>query len=592
MYSNTILKLDLIIIIIQKYCYKYLKPDKNIDKIKKSKTIQFVLDQLNDIRKTKDFKTLKSIFTIEKKYKIKDLKDWLNTLCANNFILFSKHFKLDVEIDMTKGYRTYVNLLSKLGNNKTKVDLRESNKKISILFNLLFYDVIVGGSPKPLKKVVSAIISAIKKIRNKTGIEQSDPIPIEEIKLYYSNKKVKQYIDILVAKKELAMKKAISEMLQTTANNKEYSELWTTLFEQTLNRDSLQQISQYLDIDSDIEIKIDSIKPSVATLDEIQIFIVLARAWTSSGDVYIKSLVSTGSMELYPIKIAPLIKELWDRLISINPDFTNLASLLEPNPRLSHDVGNFYKGYVHKYCIMLTFLAKYLYDNHIYPAIAANTSNSLTIFSGTNNFVINAISNTKHFLIPQSGSFNIENAGNFLNFENENVLMAYNFRITSTSTTNQLYLPVTITPISESPNENETLLVSMNYTLQPILNDEQSKTLKKSFDISETADIPETVGALTGELNILKRQQIETLQEMRILTFTINLLDGLFEKRKIEQLPTKLKLAVIKISDKNLLRNSFKSVVTQLKLTKEFRSLLISEEALDSLGSLGSFELD
>tara|TARA_Y100000385_G_scaffold32366_1_gene30442 strand:+ start:92 stop:1810 length:1719 start_codon:yes stop_codon:yes gene_type:complete len=145
MYSNTILKLDLIIIIIQKYCEKYLKPDKDIDKIKKSKTIQFVLDQLNDIRKTKDFKVLKSIFTIEKQYKIKDLKDWLNTLCANNLKLFSKYFKLDVEIDMTKGYRTYVNLLSKLENNKTKVDLKESNKQISILFNLLFYNIIVGG---------------------------------------------------------------------------------------------------------------------------------------------------------------------------------------------------------------------------------------------------------------------------------------------------------------------------------------------------------------------------------------------------------------------------------------------------------------
>ena len=145
MYYNTILKLDLIIIIIQKYCEKYLKPDKDIDKIKKSKTIQFVLDQLNDIRKTKDFKVLKSIFTIEKQYKIKDLKDWLNTLCANNLKLFSKYFKLDVEIDMTKGYRTYVNLLSKLENNKTKVDLKESNKQISILFNLLFYNIIVGG---------------------------------------------------------------------------------------------------------------------------------------------------------------------------------------------------------------------------------------------------------------------------------------------------------------------------------------------------------------------------------------------------------------------------------------------------------------
>lgn len=153
MYSNTILKLDLIIIIIQKYCFKYLKPDKNIDEIKKSKTIQFVLDQLNDIRKTKDFKVLKSIFTIEKNYKIEDLKDWLGILCVNKPGLFLKHFNIDLEIDMTKGYRTYVNLLSKLGNNKTKVDLKESNRKISILFNLLFCNIIVGGgkTPKPGK---------------------------------------------------------------------------------------------------------------------------------------------------------------------------------------------------------------------------------------------------------------------------------------------------------------------------------------------------------------------------------------------------------------------------------------------------------
>jgi hypothetical protein len=73
----------------------------------------------------------------------------LGILCANKPGLFSKYFKLDVEIDMTKGYRTYVNLLSKLGNNKTKVDLKEPNNKISILFNLLFYDVIVvGGVPR------------------------------------------------------------------------------------------------------------------------------------------------------------------------------------------------------------------------------------------------------------------------------------------------------------------------------------------------------------------------------------------------------------------------------------------------------------
>ena len=175
MYSNTILKLDLIVIIIQKYCEKYLKPDKDIDKINKSKTIQFVLDQLSDIRKTKDFKVLKYIFTIEKKQKIKDLKDWLNILCVNKLGLFSKHFNLDVEIDMTKGYRTYVNLLSKLENNKTKVDLKEPNKKISILFNLLFYDVIVGGGveiPKRKRKRKKKIYTSFKSTQQQQITQQ------------------------------------------------------------------------------------------------------------------------------------------------------------------------------------------------------------------------------------------------------------------------------------------------------------------------------------------------------------------------------------------------------------------------------------
>ena len=182
MYSNTILKLDLIVIIIQKYCFKYLKPDKDIDKIKKSKTIQFVLDQLNDIRKTKDFKVLKSIFTIEKKYKIKDLKDWLGILCANKPGLFLKHFNIDIEIDMTKGYRTYVNLLSKLGNNKTKVDLKEPNNKISILFNLLFYDVIVvGGGPRK-KHTKDKSFSAFFALQQTKKIDKKHQQKLKKIK--------------------------------------------------------------------------------------------------------------------------------------------------------------------------------------------------------------------------------------------------------------------------------------------------------------------------------------------------------------------------------------------------------------------------
>ena len=140
-------------------------------------------------------------------------------------------------------------------------------------------------------------------------------------------------------------------------------------------------------------------------------------------------------MHFYPIKFAPLIAALWNRLQWVNIQFAILSSSLESNPSLLHNEGDSYSGYTHKYCIMLTFL----YCNYIYHGITKDSSNpnSITIFTGTNDYVVKAISKRTDFFIPQSETFNIENAGNFLNFDAKNVLMLYNF------ITSQLYLPVT-----------------------------------------------------------------------------------------------------------------------------------------------------
>ena len=556
MYSNTILKLDLIVIIIQKYCFKYLKPDKNIDKIKKSKTIQFVLDQLNDIRKTKDFKTLKSIFTIEKKYKIKDLKDWLSTLYVNKLGLFSKHFKLDVEIDMTKGYKTYVNLLSKLGNNKTKVDLKKSNKKISILFNLLFCNIIVGGAPK-----------------KEPGEEPA-------------HKKLKTFT-VLPAEIEY---------------HEHYAKLWDTLFLNHKEHHLVKEITKHLDDSDDLDDLDDDITEDTETFitrlnqrltstlvpfTSVHIFIVLARAWTSNGDVYIKGLVNpTTKLPLYTIKFEPVIEALWQHLQTVEASFAHEASKFAHNPSLLITR--------HKYCIMLTFLAKLLYADiyeqfiHKYP----DANKYLTIFIGTNQYVIDSITKREDYLIPQSGTFELKSAQNFLNFEDKNILMIYKFKPNVVSVTpSQLYLPVTTRIISLMTDEEETLLVAMNYTLQinyPV--PAAVETLQQTVSMTPEA----TDSMLRGNASLtiqqratLRRTNTEVVNREKLLRAGVT--TKLYTLSNSNDV---LKIVVFQINPTNRWQSAIKRIITATSVTTEFRKKLISEEALDSVGSLGSFEFD
>jgi len=136
--SNTILLLDLIIIIIIKYCNINIKIDDNfkklikskkhfepipINKTKSNKLINFLLEQLNTIYKSKEFKTLKSnIKPTNKTYPIQNLKNWLSAMYIELKSLkyeglFSNHFKINTKIkdlDLTKGYQSYINFIINL----------------------------------------------------------------------------------------------------------------------------------------------------------------------------------------------------------------------------------------------------------------------------------------------------------------------------------------------------------------------------------------------------------------------------------------------------------------------------------------------
>lgn len=443
MYSNTILKLDLIIIIIQKYCFKYLKPDKNIDKIKKSKTIQFVLDQLNDIRKTKDFKVLKSIFTIEKKYKIKDLKHWLNTLCANNFKLFSKHFKLDVEIDMTKGYRTYVNLLSRLGNNKTKVDLKESNKKISILFNLLFCNIIVGGSPgkaekkkntdriHPYERLQSKISNLIKAMR--VAKERKDLLTDNIIKKHYKSPtksdviwgilynlfkepenrdsflklQSKHHNERLVPDPQ-QMTRILQLSVEDLKKKNEYFSNWEKFFakvEKSHLEECISKFRQIIDDKSNTQEQFKDLKANLETKFNknpdhklIVCFALLLNLWTSAGDEWIKQETDMFDTLFTDFLTIVLLPELNNRSVikSYSDNSINYNHIVDAtrNPR-------------EKYVCALSLLTAIFYDS-------IEFNDTILLYFGTDIKVINILQSEKiQHIKPQSATYDIETADNF-----------------------------------------------------------------------------------------------------------------------------------------------------------------------------------
>jgi hypothetical protein len=493
---NTIIKLDLIIIIIQKYCEKYLKPDKAISDINKSKTIKFVLDQLNDIRKTKDFKVLKSIFTIEKKQKIKDLKDWLNILCANNFKLFSKHFNLDVEIDMTKGYKTYVNLLSKLGNNKTKVDLKKSNKNISILFNLLFYDGIVGGGIGRFKAAAETIIKhKIGRNRSST-IVVSDVLPdLSKLSKSYKEKKTQEYLKILIKSvkdKSIYLKHLAYDLCRSDSkseHNQNYIDAWNNFIEHNFDFDSKSRSTipsiktKYNKVfdSSKVQTLIMQVRNKPSELEQLKYtFIYLLISWTYRGDIYIKTLArgkqfkdKTEEHDKFNRNFEILIDSCWILLKELKV-FDTIFDL-DKIDGLPH---------YYKYIIMLSVLANLFYyggaqfDSYFdpqykqVPVVNTVDPNNVVFYFGTN---FETIEQIQRLFLPQSSSNSLKVANSFVT----EVLAIYNFTPSVTpleDPNSELWIPVPIRDYSHFPYEEEVLLVPKLKFLKDIINNENKIT--------------------------------------------------------------------------------------------------------------------
>ena len=479
---NTILKLDLIIIIIQKYCEKYLKPDKDLNK---SKTIKFVLDQLNNIRKTKDFKTLKSIFTLKKNYKIKDLKDWLNILCVNNFKLFSKYFKLDVEIDMKKGYKTYVNLLSKLENNKTKVDLKEPNKKISILFNLLFYDVIVGGMIEKIRAAAKTLIKHDIRRKPDTTIVLSD---LSEL---YKKEKTRENLEILIkaVKDKSIYLKILAYDLCRSDSKREYTEnyieAWNNFIESNFrfdlkSRSTIQSIKTRYDkvfkSNTEEESKekvpklITQLKNKTSKLEKLKYtFIYLLISWTYRGDIYIKTFAKDKKFQdiaeehkIFNMNFEILIDSSWTFL----KDLEVFDSKFDELPHYN------------KYIIMLSELTNLFYYggpefeseselDPTYKQVPVSSSidpKNVVFYFGTNLTTIQEI-RSKKLILPQSSSNSLAVAHSFVS----EVLAIYNFTPV-TDLNSELWIPVPIRDYSHFPYEEEVLLVPKLNFLQDIIN--------------------------------------------------------------------------------------------------------------------------
>jgi len=516
MYSNTILKLDLIIIIIQEYCKKYLKPDKDLDNIKKSKTIQFVLDQLNGIRKTKDFKTLKSIFTIEKKYKIKDLKDWLSTVCVNKLGLFSKHFKLDVKIDMTKGYKTYVNLLSKLGNNKTKVNLRESNKKISILFNLLFYSFknteIKGGNPETELKqrlLCEMFIEAIKQEKEKKRLidlarkarakdigrpkpvsSASDTKGISKSSNNYWNK-VKKTVKNKSKLKTLFLKlsqrtseteqsknvKILLKILELKANDliykKLYVEYWREHFNGIVpNFMDLFKIfgSNYTDLYTKFN---EEIKKYELEGQNCIYLALLLYLWTYKGNDWIYNLLIYKTLnpehrdlnEFFQLLYANNLISYMEHFFSVNNgDEYHLYKIyfdqIKADQIKASDPINLGKIYM---CV-LSLLARYFSNQINTKFFTENNNKSINVYFGTKAEVVQKVFNTQFMELPitisQSATRDFETALNFADANKDKdtgtrTIVVYKIK----NSTEAIYSAVPLEFISKYPFEQEILLV-------------------------------------------------------------------------------------------------------------------------------------
>lgn len=445
--SYTILILDILIIIIIKYCINNIKYDDDfvrlikskkyfepipINRTKSNKLIIFLLEQLNYIYKSKEFKTLKSLFIkTDKTYPIANTKDWLYALyilldsSKTNITkgLFSNHFKIDTKIkdlDLTKGYRSCVNLISKLEKTSLKYDLKESNNiKLSIIFNLLFYPLINiknGGGKSPTKSKKLNFKQAVQKVIQQRQITKSNITTLQ--------KGVKD--------KELVNKIIIIFLAQTINDNNTrmlYNSIWETFFKTINFKEVIEKFDNF----------IRSKQSTLSISFDKEIYIMLLYSWTDTDRA--KYIQTFGYKQTQTLdQFNRFIDNCWE-ILERQLNLTTFSEITDPRRR---------------YCILLTQLT-----NKFFTEIKESLPEDVKLFFGTDQFVINSIIQSKCHLLPQSASFDIESASQFLG--SKAILGIYDF---NKNKENQLYIPVSISILSlYGSTENETLLIPSTINL-------------------------------------------------------------------------------------------------------------------------------
>ena len=219
----------------------------------------------------------------------------------------------------------------------------------------------------------------------------------------------------------------------------QYVKLWNKLF-----KNSKQLINQFRN--STLTELIHYFRTITPNKLLISYYIILLNFWTKNGDRYIKSVLRQS--EEYTLdstlaqKIDFIVNSCWTYL-GYNPNYCpDIVKYVDPLDSPT------------KYCVLLTLLTNYYY----LEIIQANykPKSGFKLYFGTNRDVINSIT-TANFLIPQSASFNMEVACEFLNGDNA-ILAMYNFN-PSNSLERMLYIPVAIDSISQYSTENETLFI-------------------------------------------------------------------------------------------------------------------------------------
>ena len=455
--SYTILILDILIIIIIKYCTNNIKYDDDfvrlikskkyfepipINRTKSNKLIIFLLEQLNYIYKSKEFKTLKSLFIkTDKTYPIANTKDWLYALyilldsSKTNITkgLFSNHFKIDTKIkdlDLTKGYRSCVNLISKLEKTSLKYDLKESNNiKLSIIFNLLFYPLINiknGGGKSPTKSKKLNFKQAVQKVIQQRQITKSNIATLQ--------KGVKD--------KELVNKIIITLLAQTINDNKKrmlYNSIWETFFKTIDLKNAIKKFNNFITLN----------QSALSLSFDKEIYVMLLYSWTDTDRA--KYIQTFGYKQTQTLdQFNRFIDNCWE-ILERQLNLITFSEITDPRRR---------------YCILLTQLT-----NKFFTEIKESLPENVKLFFGTDQFVINSIIQSEYHLLPQSASFDIESASQFLG--SKAILGIYDF---NKNKENQLYIPVSISILSlYGSTENETLLIPSTINLS-----EQQKTQLQS----------------------------------------------------------------------------------------------------------------